>query len=238
MKQKIIKGFKGFNKNLVCNGFQYEEGSTFKMDGKPERCKRGFHFCIEPIDIFEYYDPANSIFHEVEGCGKSSTDENDSKIAVSKIKIGAKIKLFDLVKIGVDMILKRCQKNVNKNSGDSSAAVNSGDSSAAVNSGDSSAAVNSGNRSAAVNSGNRSAAVNSGYRSAAEVSGDNSIACGFGYKNKAKAALNCWIVLTEWTNNEEEICQIKAVKSAKIDGKRLKPNKWYKLVNNRIIEAN
>ena len=131
-KEKITKGYKGFDKDLKCRDFQYKEGETYEIDQKPVRCtENGFHFCTEPIDVFGYYDPANSIFHEVEGFGETSTDNSDSKIAVSKIKIGAEISLFDMVKIGVDMILKRCKKDTEKLIKDRSAAVNSGDRSAA-----------------------------------------------------------------------------------------------------------
>ena len=131
-KEKITKGYKGFDKDLKCRDFQYKEGETYETDQKPVRCtENGFHFCTDPIDVFGYYDPANSIFHEVEGFGETSTDNSDSKIAVSKIKIGAEISLFDMVKIGVDMILKRCKKDTEKLIKDGSAAVNSGTSSAA-----------------------------------------------------------------------------------------------------------
>ena len=208
-KEKITKGYKGFDKDLKCRDFQYKEGETYETDQKPVRCtENGFHFCTDPIDVFGYYDPANSIFHEVEGFGETSTDDSDSKIAVSKIKIGAEISLFDMVKIGVDMILKRCKKDTEKLIKDRSAAVNSGDSSAAVNSGD---------------------------RSAAEVTGKHSIACGFGIENKAKGSLGCWLVLTEWVHEGE--WQIKNLKSVKVDGKKIKADTWYMLKDNKIIEA-
>jgi hypothetical protein len=244
-KEKAIKGFKGFDKDLKCRDFQYKEGEIYETDKKPVRCtENGFHLCLEPIDIFNYYNPAESKFHEVEGFGDSNASDEDSKIAVSKIKIGAEISLFDLVKVGVDMILKRCKKDTNKlikdrsaavNSGYSSAAVNSGNRSAAVNSGYRSAAVNSGDSSAAVNSGNSSAAVNSGNSSVAEVSGKYSIACGLGYENKAKASLNSWIVLTEWINDGNY--HINNVKSAKIDGKKLKADTFYRLENGKFIKC-
>ena len=208
-KEKITKGYKGFDKDLKCRDFQYKEGETYETDQKPVRCtENGFHFCTDPIDVFGYYDPANSIFHEVEGFGETSTDDSDSKIAVSKIKIGAEISLFDMVKIGVDMILKRCKKDTEKLIKDRSAAVNSGD---------------------------RSAAVNSGDRSAAEVTGKHSIACGFGIENKAKGSLGCWLVLTEWVHEGE--WQIKNLKSVKVDGKKIKADTWYMLKDNKIIEA-
>ena len=107
-QDEIIKGVKGFDKDLKCRGFQYKEGGIYETDKKPVRCtENGFHFCTNPLDVFSYYDPANSRFHEVEGMGQKDDAEEDSKMAVSKIKIGAEISLFQIIKLGVECILKR-----------------------------------------------------------------------------------------------------------------------------------
>ena len=82
---KKIKGYKGFNKNMTCRGFQYEEGKTYKEDEKPDCCNNGFHFCEYPLDCFSYYNPAESVFHEVEGIGEIDKDNDDTKIATNKI---------------------------------------------------------------------------------------------------------------------------------------------------------
>ena len=47
--------YKGFESDLTCRGFQYEIGKTYTMDGPPEICKHGFHFCRKLIDVFGYY---------------------------------------------------------------------------------------------------------------------------------------------------------------------------------------
>lgn len=60
-----MKAFKGFNKDLTCRGFQYEEGKEFHTE-KAECCEEGFHACEYPLDCFGYYSPAQSVFHEVE----------------------------------------------------------------------------------------------------------------------------------------------------------------------------
>ena len=52
-KNSII-GFKGFDKDLSCRGFQYKVGKTYEQEGEVECCKRGFHFCENPLKIFDY----------------------------------------------------------------------------------------------------------------------------------------------------------------------------------------
>ena len=39
-----MKGYKVFNSDWTCRGFQYEVGKTYEEDVKPECCERGFHF--------------------------------------------------------------------------------------------------------------------------------------------------------------------------------------------------
>ena len=57
----IIKGFKGFNKNLKCKGFQYEIGKTYTQNGTIKCCKNGFHFCDNPLAVFKYYRPSDQV---------------------------------------------------------------------------------------------------------------------------------------------------------------------------------
>jgi len=243
-EETIIKGFKGYDKDLKCRGFQYEIGKEYETKEKPVRCtSNGFHFCENPLDIFNYYAPANSVFTIVEGSGDVSRDDEDTKVAVSKIKIGAEISLHSLIESGVKFIFEKAKLVKSKtnekerrqasNSGNSGAASNSGDRGAASNSGNSGAASNSGDGGAASNSGYRGAASTTGSYSTAETSIENSFACALGYKSKAKGALNSWLVLTEW---EEDI--IKSVKSVKVDGEKILPGKWYQLKDGKptIVE--
>ena len=119
------------------------------------------------------------------------------------------------------------------NTGNRSAATNTGDRSAATNTGNWSAATNTGNRSAATNTGDRSAATNTGDRSAAKVSGEESIAIVTGSDSMASGALGCWLVLTE----RDENYHIKEVKAVKVDGKRIKADTYYKLVDGEVKEV-
>lgn len=76
-EEQPIKGVKGFDQNLTCRNFKYELGKEFETTDKPVRCtSHGFHFCENPIHVFEYYPPAGSKFHEVEGSGQVDREEN------------------------------------------------------------------------------------------------------------------------------------------------------------------
>ena len=53
MKKERIKGYKGFDKDLRCREFQYEIGKEYSED-EAICCIKGFHFCENPMDVFEY----------------------------------------------------------------------------------------------------------------------------------------------------------------------------------------
>ena len=182
-----IKGYKGFDKNMKCRGFQYEEGKDYTHEGDVKCCKGGFHFCENPFDVFKYYDPANSRYCEVEGSGKCDKDNDNTKVSVSSLHVGLEIGLNGLINAGVKFILNKVKWEDCKstNTGDCSAATNTGDCSAATNTGDYSAATNTGDCSAATNTGSHSAATNTGNYSAATNTGNYSAATNTGYCSAA-----------------------------------------------------
>ena len=92
----MMKAYKGFNKDMTCRGFQYEEGKEYTTD-KAKLCQSGFHACERPLDCLGYYSPNKSIYHEVELDEISDERENDSKVCAKKIKIGAELSLSNLV---------------------------------------------------------------------------------------------------------------------------------------------
>ena len=58
-----------------------------------------------------------------------------------------------------------------------------------------------------------------------------------GYRCKAKGAIGCWIVLAErgeWNGNTYPI---KEVKAFEVDGKKVKADTWYMLVNGQLKEV-
>jgi hypothetical protein len=57
-----------------------------------------------------------------------------------------------------------------------------------------------------------------------------------GIEGRAKAALGSWITLSEWENKNLEWHRID-VKTKKVDGKRIKADTWYKLINGKFMEV-
>ena len=292
-----MKAYKGFNEDMTCRGFQFEEGKTYE-EKEAELCNSGFHACEYPLDVFGYYAPAGSVFHEVELEDVCDKRESDSKVCGKKITIGARLSITRIVELSVQYIhskIDRTKKqhvmkghrsaatntgrrsvatntgdcsvatntgncsaatntghrSVATNTGDCSAATNTGDCSAATNTGhrsvatntgncsaatntgDCSAATNTGNWSAATNTGDCSAATNTGNWSAAKVTGKQSVAVATGYQSKASGALGCWIVLAELSDNNEII----NMQTARVDGKKIKPDTWYQLKGGDFVEV-
>jgi len=186
---KIIKGFKAFNKGLKCQGFQYKVGKEYKHEGDIELCKKGFHFCENPLDVLNYYDLCDSEFAKVETNGKTEKDKEDTKICSDKIKIVSKIDLPMFVKASIDFLWQKCSKNNGflgkikaasgygsqlAASGDYSKLAASGDYSKLAASGDYSKLAASGDYSKLAASGNGSQLAASGYGSQLAASGDDS----------------------------------------------------------------
>ena len=185
--EKIIRGFKGFDKDLKCRGFQYEIGKDYEHEGEVKCCERGFHFCENPFDVFRYYSPCDSRYCEVECDGNADKANDDSKVATSHIHISSEIGLNGLIKAGVKFILDKVNYKDTKstNTGDYSAATNTGYRSAATNTGDYSASTNTGYQSASTNTGYYSASTNTGELSAATNTGYRSAATNTGYQSAA-----------------------------------------------------
>ena len=106
-EEPVIHGFKGFDKDMKCRGFQFTEGETYTHDGSVKVCESGFHSCENPIDVFSYYSPGESIFYNTTASGDIARHDNDSKIVSSNIKIGASISLHDLITAGIKFFFSR-----------------------------------------------------------------------------------------------------------------------------------
>lgn len=104
-----MRAFKGFNKDLTCRGYQYEEGKEFHTE-RAECCDTGFHACEYPLDCFGCYDPAHSVFHEVELSGEMDKSRDNTKVCATDIKIGARLSIAGLVKMAIDFTMSKVNK--------------------------------------------------------------------------------------------------------------------------------
>ena len=113
----MTKYYKGFNKDLTCRGFQFEEGKTYECEGEPMLCENGFHACEDPLDCFSYYEPGQSVYREVDCDGVSAKKDSDSKCVCKKITIGAEIGLPGIIKAHVEYVKARCTNENNAEAG-------------------------------------------------------------------------------------------------------------------------
>ena len=256
--------YKGMDKDMKCRGFQYEVGKEYETD-KAVACECGFHACEYPLDVFGYYPPAGSRFFEVEQSGELSKNDDDSKVASTKIKIGAELNIAGLVKAAVEYTKERCtQGEGEKATGDQGAASATGDQGAASATGARGAASATGYQGAASATGYLGAASATGYRGAASATGDQgaasatgargaasatgdrgaasatgtaSVAISSGVDGRAMGALGCAICLVERGEWDGDTYPIVSVKAAIVDGKSVKPGVWYTLKGGEFIEC-
>ena len=315
-EKKVIRGYKGFDKDLKCFDFQYEVGKEYECK-KAVICRKGFHFCENPIDVFKFYPPflesGRARYCEVEGSGEFDFSEFD-KVCCSKIKIVRELTLKELINSENYASINNNQNNsetsllvfkqedfssaslvsyyslvvnsgynsiasttgcystavnvgrrslsagtyigaIAANEGDFSASVNVGIRSFSGTNGKFSIAANSGLESSAVANGQQSLAVTTGdicsavcngvdsvsvtvgASSSASATGKHSIAFGAGKDCEAKGALGCWIVLTERDEWNGDCYPIKEVKAFKVDGEKIKPDIYYKLIDGEAVEV-
>ena len=255
-----MKGYKGFEKGLVCRGKQYAENTVFEED-EAEICKSGMHFCALPHQVFAHYSPGeNHEFAEVEALDDPVTDD-DAKYCNKKLRIGAKISVFDMVKASVCAFFERVnfagkiakaeQLYGAVNAGGHGAAnardygaANAGDFGAS-NAGDWGAANAS--DCGAANAGDYGAA-NAGYYGAANAGdygaaiarkegqasvGRNGIAVVIGNGGNVRGKVGAILLLVD-TDDDGNTLDFVAVK---VDGDKIKENTWYKLESGNIVEA-
>ena len=211
MSEKII-AYKGMDKNMTCRGKQYEVGKTYTEE-RAKCCNAGMHACENPLDVLHYYRPdGKTRFFEVECGGEiDREDGKDSKLACTELKINGELRLAKILKIGAEATIKRVNEKVEESKKRSKA----GDSSVG---------------SAAGNSSVGSAA---GDYSKAEALGKDSIAVANGAHSKARGAMGCYLVLTEYDDDDNFLW----AKMAQVDGSIIKEKVWYTLENGEFVEA-
>ena len=264
MSEPII-AYKGFDKDMKCRGFQYEEGETYHMSGAV-LCEEGAHACTMPLDVLGYYPPGDgSIYRMVEMDEVCDEKSDDSKICAKTIKIGAEIGIPGLVKaqiewvkntIGFDEKIKKAKEAPDKYAtGNQGAASATGDQGAAYATGNQGAASATGYQGAASATGNQGAASATGDQGAASATGDQgaasatgtwgaasatgkaSVAMASGRDGRVMGAIGCAIFAVERGEFDGNTCPIISVAAGIVDGVTLKEKTWYKCVGGKFVEV-
>lgn len=213
-----MKGYKAFEKGLVCRGKQYAENTVFEED-KAEICKSGMHFCKNPLDVLDYYplvdDKGNvTEFAEVEALDEVLTDD-DKKFCTKKLKVGAKLSIAEFVKASFEVTKENIEKEAaNKKTKGKDELTKIGGYSAKLVGGD------------------RAKLVGGDWANL--VGGKHSIIVAEN-ESKAKGKKGSLLVLVErgWQGDE---CVIKSFKAEIIDGEKIKEDTFYKLENGEFVE--
>ena len=242
-----IKSYKGFDENLKCRGFQYEIGKEYE-EPDAAACQKGFHACEDPIETFGHYPPAMSRYCEVEQNGKISRDSDDSKVASSKIKIGAEIGIKGIIEAGVKLRIERCTySGESVTTGYQAGAQATGDQAGAQATGNQAGAQATGYQAGAQATGNQAGAQATGDQAGAQATGDygsafadgtDAVASAIGYKCRAKGTLGTMLVLIERGDFDGKVCPIIGIKTVRVDDKDIKSGVWYVLEDGEIKEAN
>ena len=216
-----IKAFKGFNKDLTCRGFQYEEGKEYHTE-RAECCEVGFHACEYPLDCFGYYAPAQSVYHEVELSGDTDKDGDNSKICATDIKVGARLSIAGLVKLAIDFTMSKVNKEAgsDERNGFASATGNCGASSA------------------------------TGYKGASSVSDPTGVAVAWGHEARAKGCKGAHLILSDWRYIGErysdgdykypyrvESWELVGAKMVVVDGENINEDTYYRCIDGEIKEV-
>ena len=253
---KPIKSYKAFDENMRCRGFQYEVGKEYDMNGDIQCCKRGFHACESPMEVWDYYDMLTSRFAEVEQSGEISTEAGSTKICSSRIKIKAELKLADIINIGVEWLknltspykgdaegnyaqIGSSGNNVKIGSSGGYAKIGSSGIEAKIgSSGGYSQIGSSGDYAQIGSSGGMAQVSSSGFNAKIDSTGENSVIMCSGLGSVAKAKIGSWITLAEWDRDDRKGCLVPVcVKTERVDGIKIKPDTWYKLQGGEFVEV-
>ena len=252
-----MRAFKGFNKDLTCRGYQYEEGKEFHTE-RAECCDTGFHACEYPLDCFNYYDPAYSVFHEVELSGEMDKRGDNTKVCATDIKIGARLSIAGLVKMAIDFTMSKVNKEAGSDerygfasaTGDCGASSATGDYGASSATGDYGASSATGNCGASSATGNCGASSATGYKGASSVSDPTGVAVAWGHEARAKGCKGAHLILSDWKYvgarysdgdymdpYDKESWELTGAKMVVVDGEKIKEDTYYRCIEGEIVEV-
>ena len=219
-----VKAYKGFDKDLKCRGRQYTEGVEDHVSDVARLCKEGVHACERPLDVFEYYDPADSVYHEVELAGVLDEHKEGSKICGTDIKVKGKLDIAGLVKAQIEYTKFHCTNEHTAGNHGTATAGNHGIATAGYRGSASAGEFGS------ASVGDRGAATSRGKSSV----GKNGIACSRSENARVKGGMGAVLVCAQENKYD---CDIKTWAAGVVDGVTILPDVWYKADNGKLVPA-
>ena len=90
-EEGVYVTYKAFDKDLKCNGFQYEIGKSYHTEEDINLTHHGFHGCLTPLGLLNYYCKHRENYRRFAIVGQygevSSVFYNGDTISSSDIKI-------------------------------------------------------------------------------------------------------------------------------------------------------
>ena len=206
---KPVIAYKAFDKDFSCRDFKFEIGKTYKHDGPVVICESGFHACINPLDVWAYYDLINTRYSEVELAGEQKTHDEDSKIAAAEITIKAEITLPDFIRKGVEKFIELVAAGAKKKE------------------------TASGHSAKLAASGDYAQLAASGHSAKLAVTGKNGVIASASINGVAKGAAGAWISLAEFNKKNE--CIGFAVGCVGQDG--IEPDTRYRAEGGKLVKV-
>ena len=210
MEQEIKKGYKATDKNMQCQGFQYAVGGEYYHPG-------ALNLCPNDSDLkqgkggFHFCENPLDVLDYYNLCDS----EFHTVEAAGEIENDGKKSVTKNLKItatiGLPVFIKASIEYIRKTCLEEKPKEEA--------------------------SGDSAQLAASGYSAQLAAFGDDSIVAGIGIKNQAKGKTGTWIILAEWKLDENKGRYIPVcVKSAKIDGKRIKADTYYRLEGKKFVE--
>jgi len=224
-----MNGYKGFDKDLKCRGLQYAIGETTTYDGTLSLCNSGLHFCEHPLDTFTFYPPASSRYAAVDADGVMDGEKNAGKYVAKSLHVQAEVKILELINAAVKFVFQKV-----KPSEDNSAhSATTGNSACSATTGNYAHSATTGNSAHSATTGNYAHSATTGNSARASAMGKQSIAASLGSNGMAKGPKGGWLVLSEIGDD----LKIKAVRVARVDGKKIKADTYYQIKGGKFVEV-
>ena len=205
-----MKGYKGFDQNLKCKGWQYKVGETSTFYGKIKVGTSGLHFNESPTEVFNIYPP-NELgrYAETKSKGRIAYNESYDSYCSNQLEVVRELTVEDMYKRGCndlqiakfeneDVYIGYSSNTITKKKSNYSACISAFKKSMSLSNGYASVAITCGMHSYAKSTGDHSVSVALRQFSLTESNGDRSIAVAAKNETSAKVTGRGSIALSQY----------------------------------------